>query len=452
MKKNNMDLLNGSLWDKILMFALPLAASNILQQFFNSADMAVVGQFSGKAALAAVGSNNSIINLLINLFVGLSIGTNVIIARYIGAGNREKASRAAHTAITLSVLCGILVMIVGIIVARPILELMGSPDDVIDLATLYLRIYFLGMPFIMLYNFGSAILRSIGDTKRPFMCLLFSGIVNVVLNLIFVICFDMSVAGVAIATVIANIVSSSMVLYFLTHDNSEVRIERKKLCFDLSVIGEMSVVGIPAGVQNIMFSLSNLSVQSSLNSLGSSVMAGSVAALNFETFTHFLFNGFGQACVTFTGQNFGAGKFDRCKKAIKGCIIQALIATLLLSWIFILFREPLIRFYTKDPAVIPYGLIRMQILLASIPLCMFNDVLSCALRGLGKSLVPALISVFGICGVRFIWVFTVFPKNPTFGNLLLVYPVSWLFTTAAVIVAYIIYSKKLLNRKEESLA
>lgn len=448
MKKNNMDLLNGSLWNKILMFALPLAASNILQQFFNAADMAVVGQFSGKAALAAVGSNGSIINLLINLFVGLSIGTNVIIARQLGEGKTKKASITAHTAILLSLVCGVFVMIVGLIIARPILEFMGSPDDVIDLATVYLKIYFLGMPFIMLYNFGSAILRSIGDTKRPFICLSVSGIINIILNLLFVVGFGMSVEGVGIATVVSNMISALMVLYFLMHDESEVKIERKNLHFNLSSVEEMSVVGIPAGIQNVVFSISNLSVQSSLNSLGSSVMAGSVAALNFEMFVYFLFSAYAQACLTFTSQNLGAGKTERCKKSIKLCILQAFFTSLVLVSVFIIFREQLVRFYTNEINVIPYAITRMVILLPFMFINMINEVLSGALRGMKYSLTPALISVFGICGIRFVYVFTVFPKNPTFETLLAVYPLSWMITTAGIIVAYAIYAKKVFNTEE----
>lgn len=442
MKNNNMDLTSGSLWDKILMFALPLAASNILQQFFNSADMAVVGQFSGKAALAAVGSNGSIINLLVNLFIGLSIGANVIIARQIGRGEKENASKSAHTAISVSVISGIVIMIIGVLIARPILELMDSPEDVIDLATLYLRIYFLGMPFIMLYNFGSALLRSIGDTKRPFVCLAVSGFINLILNLLFVIVFKMSVAGVGLATVISNIVSALLVLYFLTHDESEIKIERKKLCIDLSSIKEMAVVGIPAGLQNIVFSVSNISVQSSLNSLGSSVMAGSVAALNFERFVHFAINGFTQACLTFISQNFGIGKIDRCKRIIKGSLLQGFIVSSVLILAFIIFRNPLLRLYTKDELVIPYGITRMMILLPLMMINMVNDILSGALRGMKYSLTPALISVFGICGIRFIYVFTVFPKNPTFATLLAVYPLSWLITTVGIIIAFVIYTRK----------
>ena len=449
MKKNGADLLNGSLWDKIFMFALPLAASNILQQLFNSADMAVVGRFSGKAALAAVGSNGSIINLLVNLFIGLSIGANVIIARQIGKGEKEKASKSAHTAISISVICGVIIMIAGLLIARPILELMGSPEDVIDLATLYLRIYFLGMPFIMLYNFGSALLRSIGDTKRPFVCLSISGVVNVILNLLFVIGFKMGVAGVGFATVISNMLSAGMVLYFLTHDESAVKIDRKKLCVDFSAIKEMAVVGIPAGIQNVVFSISNLSVQSSLNSLGSNVMAGSVAALNFERIVHFIFNAFTQACLTFTSQNFGAGKINRCKKIIKLSLLQGFLVSTFAISIFIIFREPLLRLYTKEEIVIPYGLTRMMILLPLMTVNMVSEVISGALRGMKHPLAPAIISVFGICVLRLVYVFTVFPKNPTFGNLLLVYPLSWTITTIGVIIAFLIYTRKTFKKGEE---
>ena len=332
--KKVMDLLNGSIWDKILMFALPLAASSILQQLFNSADVAVVGQFAGSRALAAVGSNGAVINLLVNIFVGLSVGANVVIARCLGEGNKQRIRDAVHTSVLVALVSGFFVMIVGITVTRPILTLMSTPDDIIDLAVVYLRIYFLGMPFIMLYNFGAAILRSKGDTKRPFLCLLASGIVNVLLNLFFVIVCGLSVAGVGMATVISNAISSGMILYFLTHEKSEIRLSLRNLKIDKRILKEITRIGLPAGLQGMVFSFSNICVQSALNSLGSDAVAGSAAALNFEYFVYFLLNSFTQACVTFTSQNYGANKYDRCKKIALISFGMGLAFSTVLSIIF----------------------------------------------------------------------------------------------------------------------
>lgn len=310
-KVKDKGILTGSLWKGILCFAVPIALSNMLQQLFNTADVAIVGKFAGKEAMAAVGSNGAIINLLINLFIGISVGANVVIARYIGEGNDDKIKKATHTAIVISVVSGIVVMIMGVLLSRPMLELMNSPEDVIDLATVYLKIYFLGMPFMMLYNFAAAILRSRGDTKRPLIALAISGVVNCILNLVFVIIFDMSVAGVAIATVISNIISSNILVYFLTKEKGALKLNFKDLKIDKQVLKEFTVIGIPAGLQNAVFSLSNIFVQSSLNSLGSDFVAGSSAALNFEFYVYHLMSGFSQAVVTFTGQNYGAGNFKR---------------------------------------------------------------------------------------------------------------------------------------------
>lgn len=433
-----MDMLNGSLWNKILMFALPLAASSIMQQLFNSADVAVVGRFAGSRALAAVGSNGAVINLLVNIFVGLSVGANVVIARYIGREENEKASQASHTAVLLSVISGILVTLIGLVITKPLLKLMATPDDIIDLAVLYLRIYFLGMPFIMFYNFGSAILRSRGDTKRPFICLVTAGIINVLLNLFFVIVCHMSVAGVGLATVISNVVSACLLLHFLLHEKSAVKISVKKLKIHKNMLVEMAKIGLPAGLQGVVFSASNICVQSGFNSLGSDVVAGSAAGVNFEFFTYCMLNAFSQAAVTFTGQNYGAGKMDRCKKVTVLCISLGIVFTMAMSVTFILFKDTFVRLYVTDPKVVSIAIERMTFILMFTFLNVIMDVLSGSLRGMGYSLVPAVMAVLGVCGVRLLWVFTVFKKYNTFKTLLCVYPLSWAATAAAIAIAYFI--------------
>lgn len=308
--KKQIDMLNGSIWDKLLLFALPLAASSILQQLFNAADVAVVGNFAGGEALAAVGANGSVINLLVNLFVGLSIGTNVVVASFIGQKDDKRTNQAVHTSILLSMISGLVLLVVGILFARPILELMSTPEDIIDLATLYLQIYFAGMPFIMLYNFTSAILRSKGDTKRPLLSLLVSGVINVILNLFFVIVCHMSVEGVAIATVISNIISSLMLIYFLMHETDALKVELKKLCIHKDILLKVAKIGVPAGLQSTVFSISNVIIQTALNALGSAAVAASAAALNYEYFTYFVISAFSQAAVTFIGQNYAAKKIS----------------------------------------------------------------------------------------------------------------------------------------------
>lgn len=437
-EKKEMDMLSGSLWNKILMFALPLAASSILQQLFNSADVAVVGRFAGSRALAAVGSNGSIVNLLVNIFVGLSIGANVVIARYLGENNKQKVRAAAHTTVLVSVISGIIITAIGLVITRPMLTLMSTPDDIIDLAVVYLRIYFCGMPFIMFYNFGSAILRSRGDTKRPFLCLVVSGVVNVLLNLFFVIVCHMSVAGVGLATVIAQIVSSCMLLYFLTHEPGLLRIKLKNLKIDTKILVEIVKIGLPAGIQGVVFSASNVCIQSALNSLGSDVVAGSAAALNFEFFAYYLLNSFSQACVTFTSQNFSAGNYKRCHRVTYLCLLMGILSTSAMCGLFIMFDKTFIRFYVTDPAVVEIGLKRMKYILSFQFINAVMDIFSGSLRGMRYSLVPALMAVIGVCGVRLLWVWTVFQKYPTFKTLMRVYPVSWAVTSLSVAIAYFV--------------
>lgn len=441
-QKKELDLLHGSLWDKILLFALPLAASSILQQLFNSADVAVVGRFAGNQALAAVGSNGAVINLLVNIFVGLSVGANVIIARFLGENNAAQIKKAVHTTVLVSIISGLIIMVLGLLITRPILQLIATPDDIIDLATVYLRIYFLGMPFMMLYNFGSAILRSRGDTKTPFICLLVSGVINVILNLFFVIVCNLSVAGVGIATVISNIISSGMILWFLMHEEGALRVHLRELKIDTEILKSIAKIGLPAGLQGVVFSLSNICIQSALNSLGSDTVAGSAAALNFEYFVYFLLNAFTQACVTFTGQNHGAGEYARCRRVTRLCLLMGFVFSTALSLIFFFGGKGVLRFYTTDPVIIEIGLVRMKYCLITQFISVTMDVLSGSMRGLGYSLTPALISFVGSCVFRLVWVYLVFPLAPSFATLIWVYPISWFVSSVASVIAYFIIRRR----------
>lgn len=435
-------MLNGSIWNKILLFALPLAASSILQQLFNAADVAVVGNFAGGEALAAVGANGSVINLLVNLFVGLSIGTNVVVASFIGQRDDKRTSQAVHTSILLAIISGFILLVVGIIFARPILELMSTPDDIIDLASLYLQIYFAGMPFIMLYNFASAILRSKGDTKRPLLSLLVSGIINVLLNLFLVVVCHMSVEGVAIATVISNIISSLMLLYFLMHETDALKVELKKLRIHKTILIKIAKIGVPAGLQSSVFSISNVIIQSALNALGSAAVAASAAALNYEYFTYFVLSAFSQAGVTFIGQNYAAKKYDRCKSITKWTFILSSISTLLVSFGFIFFREFCISFFTSDPEIATLAYSRMHIILTFQIVNMTIELLSGFLRGLGYSSIPALVCVLGICGIRVVYIYTIYPSIASFNNLMIIYPISWIITAISLIIIYFIIHRK----------
>lgn len=439
------DLLHGSLWDKILLFVLPLALSNILQQFFNAADMAIVGHYRGDIALAAVGSNAAAINLLINTFSGLAVGANVVIARYIGIGNHEKVSKSVHAAMFAALTGGVLLAVIGASAARPLLILISTPTNVLNLATLYLRIYFIGTPFIMVYNFGAAILRSRGDTRRPFICLAIAGVINVLLNLLFVAKLGMGVEGVAAATVISNIFSSVSVFWFLLHDVGPTKVFPKKIVWDKDSLREIAIIGIPAGLQSMVFSISNIYVQSAINSLGSDVMAGNAAVLNFEWIVYYLINAFTQACMTFTSQNYGAGNYARCRRAIRLCLMYAFTLPTMLSVLFYLLGRPILGFYTEKRAVIDYGMIRMTY--SVLPLCLdvLMDVLAGAIRGVGVSLAPTIIILIGTCGLRIVWVTCIFPHFEDFASLVTVYPVTWTVTSAAMLVAYLIVRKRRIS-------
>lgn len=443
-RSHQINMLEGPLVKKILLFTLPLAGSSILQQLFNSTDVAVVGRFSSSQALAAVGSNAPLINMLVLLFTGLSVGANVLIARYIGQNDQVKRiSEAVHTVITLSLICGFLLLILGQVIAAPLLRLMNTPDDVIDLAATYLRIYFMGMPFVMLYNFGSAILRSVGDTSRPLYCLVISGIVNVLLNLFFVIVCDMSVAGVGIATVIADGISAGLVMMFLIRNEDEsIRVNPKKLSFKKEHLIMILKIGAPAGIQGMVFSISNVFIQTAINGFGSQAVAGSSAELNFEYITYYIVCAFSQAAVTFTSQNYGALQFDRCKKVFRLCMLFSCIFTGCVSVIFMLGSGFFITFFTTDPTVIKYAIIRMAIVMLLELMTGSYEISGGALRGIGHSLLPAILTIFGSVVFRIIWLFTVFKAFHTYDMLLMVYPVSWLITGTSVLIAYFIIRKR----------
>lgn len=441
-RSRQMDMLHGSLLDKILLFALPLAASSILQQLFNSADAAVAGRFAGSQALAAVGGNAPVVGLIINMFVGMSVGANVIIANYIGQKREDKVHEAVHTVYVMAVLLGVIMLIAGQVIAKPILVLIHTPSDVINLATLYLRIYFCGMPCVMIYNFGAAILRSIGDTKRPLYCLLISGVINVILNVFFVVFCQLSVAGVAIATIIADTVSAVMVTVFLIRSTDSIKLNLRELTLKKEYVKKVVQIGAPAGLQGAVFSISNVCIQAGINGFGTAAIAGSAAALNFEYFTYFATNAFGQAAVTFVSQNYGARQFERCKKALLLSLFSGMIVTALMSVTFVIGRTPFVSIYTNDPAAIQYGIIRMGIVeLFEFIACLY-EIPGGALRGIGYSLLPAILTVFGSCGLRIVWIYTVFQKFHTYQVLMSVYLVTWIVTSILVLGAYFIVTRK----------
>lgn len=440
--KKQLDILNGSLWDKIILFALPLAVSSILQQLFNAADVAVVGSFSGSEALAAVGANSPVINLLVNLFVGLSIGANVVVASFIGQNDEKRTRKAVHTSLLLSIISGFVLLVIGIVFARPILEMISTPEDILDLAVLYLQIYFAGMPFIMLYNFEAAILRSKGDTKRPLIALSISGVVNIILNLFLVAVMKMSVEGVAIATVISNIISSLMLLYTLMHEKDVLKVEKKLLHIDWSILKRIAKIGIPAGLQGVVFSLSNVVIQTAVNALGSSAVAASAAALNLEYFAYYVCSAFAQAATTFIGQNYAAKQYLRCKQITKWSMLLGAISTVSVCFIFIICRKFFIGFFTSDPIVAEFAYTRICIILSFEVLNMTIEILSGCLRGIGFSTTPAIICVAGICGVRIFYIYTIYPAIASYANLMWIYPISWVFTALSLVIAYLILQKK----------
>lgn len=437
-------MLHGPLFMKIIMFTLPLAASSILQQLFNSVDVAVVGRFASSQALAAVGSNAPVISLLINLFMGVSMGANVIISNHIGQNDRKSIRDAISTVGLVSVISGLVMMVVGILVARPILTMMDTPADVLDMAITYLRIYFLGIPFFMIFDFGSAILRSMGDTRRPLYILVAAGIVNTILNLVFVIIFHMGVAGVAIATSIANAVSAGLIIYLLLHEKEPYRLRPKKLYIEWKELKRMLQIGVPAGLQGMVFSISNVLLQASINGYGSDAIAGSAAALNFEYYCYFIIGAFNGAAISFTGQNYGAGLNYRVKRIFAICLFMGFVGCAALNWFFIWQEDFFLSLFTDSPAVIALGKTRMHIALAWQSIAAFYEISGSVLRGMGKSMEPTLITVFGTCLLRIAWIFIIMPRWRGFDHLLAVYPVSWMITAVMMLGLYFWRTRKLL--------
>lgn len=448
MKK--IDMTHGSLWDKILMIALPLAASGILQQLFNAADVAVVGQFVGKEAMAAVGANAPVVNILITMFTGISLGANVVISRYTGRKDKENAENAAHTAILVAVISGFFILVLGQCIARMILEMMSVPSDCLDMAVLYLRVYLCGMPVIFLYNFEAAIFQSQGDTKTPLMCLIISGIVNVILNLLFVIVIGMTVNGVALATVISNGISSLLLFIFLLKGKTPLTIEKQRFHIHADLLKEMLQIGLPAGLQGMVFSISNILIQSAVNSLGTDVVAGSSAAGNLEIIGYFVVNSFSQACTTIIGQNFGANQPERCHKTLMISLVESWIVGGTVSFLIIIFGKQLLRLFNSDPNVIAFGYQRIFWILSFEVINGTIDIISGAMRGYGESLTPALIALVCICGVRIVYIFTYFASHRSFTTLMLAYPISWIITVIVISAAYLIMRKNGLGYQQET--
>ena len=447
-QKNNMDLLSGSIWDKALKFAVPLLLTGILQQLFSATDVAIVGRFVGPTAMAAVGSNAPVIGLVINAFVGIAVGANVVIARCIGQNNYKRVQDATHTAIVLSFVCGIIVAILGTLLTRPLLTLIGVPDDVIAYSTLYLRIYFLGAPFIMLYNFLSAIFRSVGNTRTPLICLATGGVFNVICNLFFILELNMTVDGVAYATVIANIISTTLLCILLRREKSAIHLDFDKLKINVRLMKQMLAIGLPSGLQGMVFSIANLSVQSAVNSLGSDVMAASSAAFYVEIFVFFVSNAFGQACVTFIGQNYGAGNLKRCKKIANQIALMNLAFTIAFSMAILAAGPYLLGIFSSGKTIIAIGMTRMRWMMLGQFLSSTMETYSGVLRGLGESVPPAVITLVVVCGTRVAWVYTIFQKSHTLGTLMACYPISWFLATCALIFVYMRFARKYLVDKE----
>ena len=435
----------GSIIKKLFLFVMPLIASGILQLFFNAADVIVVGQFAGDNSLAAVGSNSSIINLLVNVFMGLSVGANVLVARYFAGKQKEELRKTVHTAITVSVLSGIFLAVFGFAAARQLLTWMQSPEEVIDLATLYLRIYFLGMPANLAYNFGAAILRGIGDTKRPLYYLTFAGVVNVVLNMIFVIVFHMDVAGVALATVASQCVSAVLVLNCLMKEEGDVRLEKQYLGIDKQTLVKIIQIGLPAGVQGSLFSLSNVVIQSSVNSFGATIVAGNSAAQNVEGFVYIAMNAFSQATVAFVSQNVGAGKYERINKIVAVTMLSVFMMGLVFGNALYIFGEPVLGLYSDNAQVIEAGLERLSIICTAYALCGLMDCIVGVLRGLGYSVMPMIVSLLGACAFRMAWIFVFFQidRFHTIGTVYFAYPISWALTLAVHMICFFVIRKKL---------
>lgn len=441
--KPKVDMLNGPLLMKILVFALPLAASSLLQQLFNSVDVAVVGRFASSHALAAVGSNAPVIGLLINLFVGVSMGANVVISNHLGQRDDESIRRSVSTVSLVAVISGAILLVLGWLVARPIHEMMDTPKEVLDMAVFYLRIYFIGIPFFLIFNFGSAILRSMGDTRRPLYILVLAGVVNTLLNLAFVIGFGMGVEGVAIATCIANALSALLIIILLRKEQGPMQLHFQHVRIYRKELKKMLQIGIPAGLQGVIFSLSNVVVQSAINSYGPAAVAGSAAAVNFEYYCYYIIVAFNGAAISFVGQNYGAKQYDRVRRIGRICLLMGGVGCMLANVFFVWQDRFFLSFFSVDPEVVRYGMARMEgVLLFQFIACSY-EITGSALRGMGESMLPTIMTLIGTCVLRMVWVFCIIPHYHGFAQLMQVYPLSWILTGTMVYVAYAMSLKKL---------
>ena len=443
--KYEIDMCNGSILDKLVSFSIPLMLSGILQLLFNAVDIIVVGQFTGNEALAAVGSTTALINVFVNLFIGISLGASVLAARFYATGQEKEMSETVHTSITLALISGIAMGIIGVIAAKGALELMDTPDNVLNLSTLYMRIYFMGMPFFMLYNYGAAILRAVGDTKRPLLFLIISGATNVVLNLLLVIQFHLGVAGVAIATVISQCISCILVLRCLYLSDGSYQLRFNKLGMKTRYVKQIFQSGIPAGIQSTIINFSNVLLQSSVNSFGSVAMAGYTAANNILGFLYVSVNSITQACMSFTSQNYGVRKFKRMDKVLLECLGLTVIVALVLGGGSYLFGAELMHIYTKSTKVIECGVDIMLYTTVTYFLCGIMDLLPGALRGMGHSTVPMILSVIGTVGTRIVWIYVIFPCHRSLDFLFISYPVSWLLTIVMQVICFYFVRKKVHN-------
>lgn len=449
-KRPKLDMLNGSIWNKIPQYALPVAATGILEQLFNASDIAIVGNFTGSqstASVAAVGANSPLIGLILNLFIGIALGANVVIANAVGRKDKKQIHDAVHTSIVAALLGGVLLAILGELLVSTILQQLNVPAEVFPLALRYMRIYLIGMPAILLYNFESAVFRSVGETKMPLIALAFSGVLNVLLNLFFVIVCHKNVDGVAIATVISNVVSSCFLFYKLLKTDKFIHVDIKDLRIEMATFGKILKIGLPAGIQSAVFAIANIVIQAAINSLGTIVIAASSAAFNIEIFAYYIMNSFSQACTTFVGQNYGARQMKRCKKTLALCLIEDVIASAAAILIILFVGRQLLAIFNHDPQVIELGYTRLLLVFTAYIFSMMYELMSSYLRGFGISLVPALLTILGVCGVRIAWVYGVFPSSRTFRTLMMAYPISLSVTAVLIFIALIVYrpSKKLLS-------
>ena len=444
MKKNKyeIDMCNGTLMDKLIVFAVPLMISGVLQLMFNAVDIIVVGQYSGSQSLAAVGSTTALINIFTNLFIGISMGVNVLAARFYAAGQDQQMSETVHTAILVALISGVIMTFVGVGMARWALEVMATPDDVIDLSTLYMRIYFLGMPFFMLYNYGAAILRAVGDTRRPLLFLIVAGITNAMLNVILVVKFHMAVEGVAIATVVSQLISCILVLRCLYQSESSYQLRFSKLRVNVSYLSQIFQVGIPAGIQSVVINFSNAMLQSSVNSFGSTAMAGYTASNNLLGFLYASVNSVTQACMSFTSQNYGVGKFKRMDRVLIDCALISVVFAGTLGTIFYVFGSEILQIYTKEQDVIKAGMEIISITTIPYFLCGIMDLFPGAMRGMGRSGVPMILSIIGTVGTRIVWIYGIFPLHRSLFVLFISYPGSWLITIAMQVLCFFIVRKQ----------